>query len=184
MAPWEIRAPGPARSDLRTAADAASRRRAGFPGRDLRPAALAHRTAARPCCGDPLLPWPAGLRIHARGHGAGGRRHARRRTSPVARCDRSSGWIVDSRARARATRARSLDARMNVLLIASRYPWPPYSGDRLRTAIWVDALASDASVTLVAPGSNREEASRQSDVHFIPARRSYRRAAAALGTVL
>lgn len=40
---------------------------------------------------------------------------------------------------------------MNVLLLASRNPWPPYSGDRLRTTVWLEALAPHARVALVAP---------------------------------
>lgn len=40
---------------------------------------------------------------------------------------------------------------VRVLILASRYPWPPYSGDRLRTTMWVDALADSADVTLVIP---------------------------------
>ncbi|MEO8382224.1 MAG: hypothetical protein ABI779_21360, partial [Acidobacteriota bacterium] len=52
---------------------------------------------------------------------------------------------------------------MNVLVIASRFPWPPYSGDRLRTTIWLDALAPHANVTLVAPAGPRvvESSSRR-----------------------
>lgn len=42
---------------------------------------------------------------------------------------------------------------MNVLVLASRFPWPAYSGDRLRTSIWLDALAPHARVALVSPGS-------------------------------
>ncbi len=41
---------------------------------------------------------------------------------------------------------------MNVLVISSRFPWPAYSGDRLRTTIWLEAL-TDANVALVAPPS-------------------------------
>jgi len=40
---------------------------------------------------------------------------------------------------------------VNVLVVASRYPWPPYSGDRLRTTMWLDALRDVADVTLVIP---------------------------------
>lgn len=41
---------------------------------------------------------------------------------------------------------------MKVLVIASRSPWPPYSGDRLRTKIWLDAIAPHGEAVLVAPG--------------------------------
>ncbi|MBV8516159.1 MAG: glycosyltransferase [Acidobacteria bacterium] len=40
---------------------------------------------------------------------------------------------------------------MNVLLLSSRFPWPPFSGDRLRATIWLSALAPHANVALVAP---------------------------------
>jgi len=33
----------------------------------------------------------------------------------------------------------------------SRFPWPPYIGDRLRGSIWIAALARCAEVTLIAP---------------------------------
>jgi glycosyltransferase involved in cell wall biosynthesis len=40
---------------------------------------------------------------------------------------------------------------MNVLLISSRFPWPSYTGDRLRASIWLSALERDANVSLVSP---------------------------------
>jgi glycosyltransferase involved in cell wall biosynthesis len=40
---------------------------------------------------------------------------------------------------------------MNVLIVSSRFPWPSYSGDRMRASIWLDALAPHARVALVAP---------------------------------
>jgi len=40
---------------------------------------------------------------------------------------------------------------MKLLLLTSRFPWPAYTGDRLRAVIWLSALANDANVTLVAP---------------------------------
>ncbi|MGZ4778915.1 MAG: glycosyltransferase [Thermoanaerobaculia bacterium] len=40
---------------------------------------------------------------------------------------------------------------MRVLIASSRHPWPPYSGDRLRTTMWLDALAGVADVTLLIP---------------------------------
>jgi len=40
---------------------------------------------------------------------------------------------------------------MNVLLLSSRFPWPPFTGDRLRAKIWLSALASETNVALVAP---------------------------------
>ncbi len=43
-------------------------------------------------------------------------------------------------------------ARPRALIAAGRPPWPPYTGDRLRTAVWLEALAPHADVTLIAPG--------------------------------
>ncbi len=40
---------------------------------------------------------------------------------------------------------------MKVLLVASRFPWPPHTGDRVRAVAWLEALAGCADVTLVAP---------------------------------
>jgi polysaccharide biosynthesis protein PslH len=39
---------------------------------------------------------------------------------------------------------------VRVLLVTSRSPWPPHSGDRLRALLWMEALRHHA-VTLVAP---------------------------------
>jgi glycosyltransferase involved in cell wall biosynthesis len=58
---------------------------------------------------------------------------------------------------------------MNILLLASRFPWPAYSGDRLRTTIWLDALAGRARVALVAPGG---EIPPDAAFSFHPAKRS------------
>jgi polysaccharide biosynthesis protein PslH len=46
---------------------------------------------------------------------------------------------------------------VNVLLITSRFPWPPYSGDRLRALIWLEALRDSANVTLIAPAGQLPE---------------------------
>jgi polysaccharide biosynthesis protein PslH len=40
---------------------------------------------------------------------------------------------------------------VNVLLLSSRFPWPPFSGDRLRATVWLSALEPHANVALVAP---------------------------------
>ena len=63
---------------------------------------------------------------------------------------------------------------MNVLLMSSRFPWPAYSGDRLRATVWLDALA-DANVALVAPPGNAPR-----PIRFYPARRSLANGAGAL----
>lgn len=40
---------------------------------------------------------------------------------------------------------------MKVIIVSSRFPWPPYTGDRLRAQIWIEALMDSAEVTLVSP---------------------------------
>ena len=41
---------------------------------------------------------------------------------------------------------------MKGLIITSRFPWPPYTGDRLRASIWIAALARNGGeVSLIAP---------------------------------
>lgn len=40
---------------------------------------------------------------------------------------------------------------MNILLVVSRYPWPPRRGDQLRTVQALQCLVADHRVTLVAP---------------------------------
>jgi len=59
---------------------------------------------------------------------------------------------------------------MNVLVVASRFPWPAHSGDRLRTAIWLDALAPHANVVLVAPSGDLPTDGPR--IRFHPAQRS------------
>jgi glycosyltransferase involved in cell wall biosynthesis len=56
---------------------------------------------------------------------------------------------------------------MNVLLVASRFPWPSHTGDRMRTTIWLDALAPHAQVALVAPPGEVPPAART--FRFFPA---------------
>jgi len=69
-----------------------------------------------------------------------------------------------------------------VLVIASRFPWPPFSGDRLRTTIWLDALAEEAEVALVAPdGDVPANAPR---FEFFPAARSLANGAGGVVRVL
>ncbi|HXH39713.1 MAG TPA: glycosyltransferase family 4 protein [Thermoanaerobaculia bacterium] len=41
---------------------------------------------------------------------------------------------------------------MKALVITSRFPWPSYTGERLRASIWLSALARSGEVALVAPG--------------------------------
>ena len=43
---------------------------------------------------------------------------------------------------------------MKVLILTSRFPWPCFTGDRLRAAIWLAALENQADVALVSPPGN------------------------------
>lgn len=71
---------------------------------------------------------------------------------------------------------------MKALIITSRFPWPVYTGDRLRAAIWADALARDAEVTLVAPaGAAPADGPR---LRFFEAQRSFLRGAASVLAVV
>lgn len=67
---------------------------------------------------------------------------------------------------------------MNVMLVSSRFPWPAYSGDRLRATIWLEALGH-ANVALVAPPGDAPRG-----VAFYPAARSARNGARAILRVL
>lgn len=65
---------------------------------------------------------------------------------------------------------------MNVLLLSSRFPWPPFTGDRLRATIWLAALERIANVTLVSPGGSVPATAPR--FHFEPLQRSVARGAA------
>jgi len=67
---------------------------------------------------------------------------------------------------------------MNVLLLSSRFPWPAYSGDRLRATIWLDALRH-ADVALVAPPGIAPK-----HIRFYPAHRSLANGARAITRTL
>ena len=62
---------------------------------------------------------------------------------------------------------------MRVLVIASRFPWPSYTGDRMRATIWLSALAPHARVALVAPEGEIPPGNRAFE--FYPAPRSLAR---------
>lgn len=60
---------------------------------------------------------------------------------------------------------------MKALIITSRFPWPPYTGDRLSATLWLAALFPHGEVSLIAPpGKIPDDAS---PVRFFPARRSF-----------
>jgi hypothetical protein len=62
---------------------------------------------------------------------------------------------------------------MKALVIASRFPWPAYSGDGMRTSSWLSALAPYSKVALVAPEGTVPDGVVPFD--FYPARRSFMR---------
>ena len=57
-----------------------------------------------------------------------------------------------------------------VLVVSSRFPWPPVTGDRGRVVAWLEALAPRANVTLVAPEGRVPTA--VPPFRFVPAHRS------------
>ncbi|MEA2464469.1 MAG: hypothetical protein QOJ98_2216, partial [Acidobacteriota bacterium] len=71
---------------------------------------------------------------------------------------------------------------MNVLVVSSRFPWPPYSGDRMRASIWLEALAPHARVALVAPPG--EVPPHAPPIRFFPAAASFTRQLSGAITVL
>lgn len=71
---------------------------------------------------------------------------------------------------------------MNVLLLSSRFPWPPYTGDRLRATIWLSALEDVANVALVAPAGAIPR--NAPPLRFYPAARSLGRGVAGALRVL
>jgi glycosyltransferase involved in cell wall biosynthesis len=46
---------------------------------------------------------------------------------------------------------------MKILLVTSRYPWPPRRGDQIRAVQMLDFLASEHEVTLLAPAPGKEQ---------------------------
>ncbi len=57
--------------------------------------------------------------------------------------------------------------RPRAVVLTARWPWPPYTGERLRTIHWLDALADDFDVTLVSPPG----AGAPGNLRIIPLRR-------------
>lgn len=72
---------------------------------------------------------------------------------------------------------------MKALLITPRFPWPPFTGDRLRAAIWVSALAHRGTVALVSPRGSLPD-SPPSSVRFYEASRSLTRGLPAMAAVI
>jgi glycosyltransferase involved in cell wall biosynthesis len=61
-----------------------------------------------------------------------------------------------------------------MLVVSSRFPWPAYTGDRLRASIWLSALAPHGEVALVAPPGEvpAHLGPSSSALRFYPAARS------------
>ena len=64
---------------------------------------------------------------------------------------------------------------VNIVLLTPRFPWPAFTGDRLRATIWLAALEREATVALVSPPSQVPEHAPR--FRFHPAPFSPRRAA-------
>jgi hypothetical protein len=61
---------------------------------------------------------------------------------------------------------------VKIVVVSPRFPWPAFTGDRLRATIWLSALENHASATLVSPpGDVPADAPR---FHFCPAAPSLR----------
>jgi len=71
---------------------------------------------------------------------------------------------------------------MKVLLVTPRFPWPPYTGERLRATVWLAALARVADVWVVAPQGDLPVDAPP--FHFFAARRSLARALRGTAAVL
>ena len=71
---------------------------------------------------------------------------------------------------------------MRLLVVSSRFPWPPFTGDRLRAQVWLEALRDLGQVTLVAPAGPVD--SLPAGVDFEAARWSPTAGGAALWRVL
>ena len=58
---------------------------------------------------------------------------------------------------------------MKLLLVSSRFPWPPWRGNQLRTLQWLDALA-DHERLLICPSTadQAEPLDRDVELRFFP----------------
>jgi hypothetical protein len=61
---------------------------------------------------------------------------------------------------------------MKALIITSRFPWPSYTGDRLRAAMWISALTRSGEVAMVAPRGTVPDGLAR--FRFFPVQRSLR----------
>ncbi|HWN43699.1 MAG TPA: glycosyltransferase family 4 protein [Thermoanaerobaculia bacterium] len=55
---------------------------------------------------------------------------------------------------------------MKILLVTSRYPWPPRRGDQMRAVQMLDFLASEHEVTLLTPEPGPEQPPPPSGAHY------------------
>jgi len=55
---------------------------------------------------------------------------------------------------------------MKILLVTSRYPWPPRRGDQIRAVQMLDFLAGDHEVTLLAPAPGRDQPAPPADLPY------------------
>ena len=56
--------------------------------------------------------------------------------------------------------------RMKILLVTSRYPWPPRRGDQMRALQMLDILAAEHAVTLLAPAPARDQPAPPADAPY------------------
>lgn len=57
---------------------------------------------------------------------------------------------------------------MKILIVSSRFPWPPWRGNQLRTVQWLDALADEECLLMCPPGDSAEEDGRSEDHRHLP----------------
>src|SRR3954469_5894369 len=55
---------------------------------------------------------------------------------------------------------------MKILLVTSRYPWPPRRGDQIRAVQMLDFLAGEHEVTLLAPAPGRDQPAPPADASY------------------
>jgi glycosyltransferase involved in cell wall biosynthesis len=55
---------------------------------------------------------------------------------------------------------------MKILLVTSRYPWPPRRGDQMRAVQMLDFLSSEHEVTLLAPAPGKDQPAPPADLRY------------------